>query len=138
MRSNASTPTNSWPPKTRWKAFAPSSKSEQRTGKGSRVPQLIRVLSESDRLPPLEELRRVLPESFDVAVTDGDEESWHSLELRQTDGELVALIERKLAEEGSAIQEFTPHLNNAIAVRATEWLKHYLSHVRTIYTLEPM
>jgi len=86
----------------------------------------------------LEELRRVLPESFDVAVTDGDEESWHSLELRHTDGELVALIERKLAEEGSAIQEFTPHLNNAIAVRATEWLKHYLSHVRTIYTLEPM
>ena len=100
--------------------------------------QVIRVLSESDQLPPLEELRRILPDGFEVVVTEGDEQNWRGLLLRRQRGETVAVIDRKRLQQGEAVQELALRLNNGRPTRAAEWLKHYLSHVTTIYALEPV
>ncbi len=101
------------------------------------MPQILRVLSESDRLPPLEEMRRILPSGFEIVITEGNEQSWSRLVLRDSGGQEITVIERKLAAEGVAIQTFAAQLEKAGPSRAVEWLKHYLAHVKAIYALEP-
>ena len=101
------------------------------------MPQLLRVLSESDRLPPVAELRRVLPGGFEIVVEDGNEQNWRRLHLRHDNGQQIAVIERNPLEEGGAVQDFANDLDSGYPSRAAEWLKHYLSHAKVVYTLEP-
>lgn len=102
------------------------------------MPQFLRVLSESDRLPPLEELRRVLPSAFNIELVEGNDQNWKRLLLRHGSGEDIVVIERTVVEHRSADQAFLFPTEKAQPSRAAEWLRHYLSHVKAIYTLEPL
>lgn len=104
--------------------------------------QHIRVLSESDQIASLEELRKVLPDGFGVVVEDGDEQNWRQLLLRHREGAEVALIERDLVQPGEPgeleIGELMQEIEDARSQRTVEWLKHYLSHVKTVYSMQPL
>jgi hypothetical protein len=103
------------------------------------VAQCIRVLSESELVPSLDELRRLLPGGFEVAVENGVQQDWSRLLLRHRDGAPVARVERELvSNESSVVQELSRGIEEARPRRAVEWLKHYLAHVKTVYSFEPL
>jgi hypothetical protein len=102
----------------------------------------IRVLAESDQKPLLIELRKVLGDSFDVAVEEGDEQNWSQLVLKHKDGQEIALVERdpvapdKLGQQ--ELDELVVEMKDARPLRNGEWLKHYFSHVKVVYAMQPM
>ena len=102
----------------------------------------IRVLAESDQKPLLSELRKVLGDAFDVAVEEGDEESWSQLVLKHKDGLEIALIERDPVSPGELgkqeIDELTSEIESARPARNAEWLRHYFSHVKVVYSMQPL
>ncbi|HWR13658.1 MAG TPA: hypothetical protein VN577_02430 [Terriglobales bacterium] len=102
----------------------------------------LRVLAESDAKAPLAELRTVLGPEFELIVEDGDEQAWSQLLLRHKDGPEIALIERdpvapdELGQQ--ELDELVREMENARPLRAVEWLKHFFTHVKTVYVLHPM
>jgi hypothetical protein len=102
----------------------------------------IRVLAESDQKPSLAELRTVLGPQVEVTVEDGDEQHWSQLVLRHQDGQEIALIERDPVEQGELgtqeIEELITQIDEARASRNAEWLKHYFSHVKVVYAMQPL
>jgi hypothetical protein len=102
----------------------------------------IRVLAESDQKVPLNELRIVLGPRFEVAVEEGDEQTWSRLLLRHKDGGEIALIERDPVSSGELgeieLRELAAEMEHARPARANEWLRHYFSHVKVVYSLQPM
>lgn len=102
----------------------------------------VRVLAESDQKPSLAELRTVLGPQVEVAVKQGDEQQWSQLMLRHKDGPEIALIERDLVAPGELgaqeIEELLAELEDARPLRNAEWLKHYVSHARVVYTMQPL
>ena len=102
----------------------------------------IRVLAESVQRPALAELRTVLGPQVEVAVEEGDEQDWSQLVLRHKDGPEIALIDRDPVgpdEFGTQeIEELVTEMKNARPARNAEWLKHYFSHVKVVYTMQPL
>ncbi len=102
----------------------------------------IRVLAESDQRAPLNELRKVLGDAFEVAVEEGDEQNWSQLVLKHKGGQEIALIERDPVAPGELgqqeIDELTSEIENARPERGAEWLKHYFSHVKVVYEMQPL
>lgn len=102
-----------------------------------------RVLSKDEAFPSLEELAHQLGEhhpTFTLTVEDGSEEEWESLLLSGNDGSEVALIERNPVFDGSVgqdeIAEFLEDIEDAKPESGVEWLKEYLSSVKTIYSFQ--
>jgi hypothetical protein len=102
----------------------------------------IRVLAESDQKPSLSELRTVLGPQVEVVVEEGDEGEWSQLVLRHKDGPGIALIERDRVAPGELgaqeIEELLTEMEDARPSRNVEWLKHYFSHVKVVYTMQPL
>ncbi len=102
----------------------------------------IRVLAESDQKAPLGEVRKILGPDFEVIVEEGIEDDWSQLLLKHSDGPEIALLERDLVSPGELgeqqLQELSAEVEHAQPHRAVEWLKHYFSHVKIVYLLEPM
>jgi hypothetical protein len=106
------------------------------------MPSHIRVLAESDQRPSLAELRTVLGPQIEIAVKDGSEQQWSQLLLRHKDGPEIAIIDRDLVAPGELgsreIEELVTEMDGATPPRNAEWLKHYLSHVKVVYTMQPL
>lgn len=102
----------------------------------------IRVLAESDQRAPLSELRKVLGDAFEVAVEEGDEQNWSQLVLKHKDGQEIALIERDQVAPGELgqqeLDELTAEMEDARPARGAEWLRHYFSHVKVVYEMQPL
>ncbi len=102
----------------------------------------IRVLTESEGRAPLDELRLILGSDFELIVEEGNEQEWSQLLLRHKNGPEIALVERDPVTPGDLgaqeIEELKSEIQSARPQRAVEWLKHYFSHVKTIYSLQPM
>ncbi len=102
----------------------------------------VRVLAESDQKPSLGELRTVLGPQVEVVVEEGDEQEWSQLILRHKDGPEIALIERDLVAPGELgaqeIDELLTDMEDARPSRNAEWLKHYLSHAKVVYRMQPL
>jgi hypothetical protein len=102
----------------------------------------VRVLAESNQEPSLAELRTVLGPNFDIVVREGDEQEWSRLVLRHRDGPEIALIERDLVAPGELgareIEELVAGMDGARPLRNAEWLKHYFSHVKVVYAMQPL
>ncbi len=102
----------------------------------------IRVLAESDQRAPLSELRKVLGDAFEVAVEEGDEQNWSQLVVKHKDGQEIALVERDPVAPGELgqheLDELTMEIENALPARAAEWLRHYFSHVKVVYEMQPL
>jgi hypothetical protein len=102
----------------------------------------IRVLAESDQRAPLSELRKVLGDAFEVAVEEGDEQSWSQLLLKHKDGQEIALIERDPVAPGEIgqeeLDELASEMENSLPARGAEWLRHYFSHVKVVYAMQPL
>jgi hypothetical protein len=102
----------------------------------------VRVLAESDQKPSLAELRTVLGPQVEVVVEEGDEQEWSQLILRHKDGPEIALIERDLVAPGELgaqeIEELLTDMEDARPSRNAEWLKHYLSHAKVVYAMQPL
>lgn len=102
----------------------------------------IRVLAESDQKPPVSELRKVLGDAFEVSVEEGDEQNWSQLVLKHKDGQEIALIERDQVAPGELgqqeLEELTLEMENALPARGAEWLRHYFSHVKVVYAMQPL
>jgi hypothetical protein len=100
----------------------------------------IRVLAESDRKAPLDELRTVLGPLFEIITEHGDEQEWAQLVLRHKDGPEIALIERNVVLPGEpgeqVIGELREEMENARPRRATAWLEHFFSHVKVVYAMQ--
>ena len=103
---------------------------------------LIRVLAESDQKPLLGELRKVLGDAFDIAIEEGDEQNWSQLVLKHKDGQEIALIERDLVAPGELgqqeLDELSDEMKDSKPARAVEWLRHYFSHVKVVYQMQPL
>lgn len=100
----------------------------------------IRVLAESDQRPSLAELRTVLGPQVEVEVGQGGERQWSRLILRHKDGQEIALIERDpvSGELGAQeIEKLLAEIDGARPARNAEWLRHYLTHVKMVYTMQP-
>jgi len=100
----------------------------------------IRVLAESDRKAPLQEIRTVLGPKFQLVVEEGDEQDWRQLLLKHADGPEIALIERdpvvpgeigeqEIDEQMEDVQQFQPK-------SASDWLRSYLSKVKVVYAMQ--
>ena len=102
----------------------------------------IRVLAESDQPPSLVELRTVLGPAFEVAIEEGDEQNWAQLVLRHQDGQEIALIERDPVQPGGLgqqeLDELVEDMKDSRPARAVEWLRHYFSHVKVVYQMQPL
>jgi hypothetical protein len=109
---------------------------------GKIVSSYVRVLAESEQNTPLSELRTVLGTAFEVVAEGGDEPGWSALRLRQTEGPEIAVIRRDPVGEGKSgseeLAELASGMQNASPARAAEWLRHYFSHVKVVYTMEPL
>jgi len=102
----------------------------------------LRVLAESDAAASLAELRVVLGPEFELIVEEGDDQGWSQLLLRHKDAEEIALIERDPVKPGELgeleLDELTHEMEHSRPTRAVEWLKHYFSHVKMVYSMQPM
>ena len=102
----------------------------------------IRVLAESDQKPLLGELRKVLGDAFDIAIEEGDEQDWSQLVLKHKDGQEIALIERDPVAPGELgqqeLDELSDEMKDSKPARAVEWLRHYFSHVKVVYQMQPL
>jgi hypothetical protein len=102
----------------------------------------IRVLAESDQRPSLAELRTVLGPQVEIAVEEGNEQEWSQLLLRHKDGPEIAIIDRDLVAPGELgsqeIEELVAEMDGATPPRNAEWLKHYFSHVKVVYAMQPL
>lgn len=102
----------------------------------------IRVLAESDQKPLLGELRKVLGDAFDIAIEEGDEQNWSQLVLKHKDGQEIALIERDPVAPGELgqqeLDELSDEMKDSKPARAVEWLRHYFSHVKVVYQMQPL
>jgi len=102
----------------------------------------IRVLAESDQKSPLAELRTVLGPEFEIVAEQGDEKDWSQIVLQHRNGQEIALIERDPVAEGELgeveLETLIEEMRDALPSRAVEWLKHYFSHVKVVYALQPM
>jgi hypothetical protein len=102
----------------------------------------LRVLAESDAPAPLSEIRMVLGPEFELIVEDGDEQDWSQLLLKHKQGTEIALIERDPVKPGELgeleLDELTHEMEHSRPTRAVEWLKHYFSHVKMVYSMQPM
>ncbi len=100
----------------------------------------IRVLAESDRKAPLQEIRTVLGPKFELVVEEGDEQDWRQLLLKHVDGPEIALIERDPVQPGELgeeeIAEQMEELGHYQPKSAAEWLQNYLPKVKVVYTMQ--
>ena len=103
---------------------------------------MFEILAESDQKPVLAELRTVLGPQIEVVVEEGDEQDWSQLVLRHKGGPEIASIDRDPVapdEMGTQeIEELVSGVKNARPTRNAEWLKHYFSHVKVVYTMQPL
>ena len=102
-----------------------------------------RVLSKDEEFPSLEELAQQLGEhhpTYKLTVEEGSEEEWESVLLTGSDGSEVALIERNPVFDGSVgqdeIADFLEDIEDAKPDSGAEWLREYLSEVKTIYSFQ--
>src|SRR3954465_11409554 len=102
----------------------------------------IRVLAASDQRPSLAELRTVLGPQVEIAVEEGNEQGLSQLLLRHEDGPEIAIIDRDLVAPGELgsqeIEELVAEMDGATPPRNAEWLKHYFSHVKVVYAMQPL
>ena len=102
----------------------------------------LRVLTESDSAVPLDEIRTVLGPEFELVAEEGDEREWAQLLMRHADGAEIALLKRNRVAPGELGQEELNGLETQILWvrpnRTVEWLIHYFSHVRVVYSMESM
>ncbi len=96
----------------------------------------IRVLTESDNVPSLAELRTVLGPEVEIVVRSGEETQWSELVLRHKGGAEIASVVREASDQER--EALLAGINGARPERGAEWLKHYLSHVKVIYAMQPL
>jgi hypothetical protein len=103
----------------------------------------VRVLAESDDVPPVSDLSRHLEEqkhAGSVVLETGDEEDWLQLAVRDSRSEIVAVLERNPVKEGllgeEEIEEFLEDLEGAKPASAARWLSEYLPSVKCIYAFQ--
>ncbi len=97
----------------------------------------IRVLALKTRIPPLTELRRLLPPSQELNLVEGEESSWSELLLQHKGGIEIAVIERNpvLRGElgGDELNEFIQEVGDEKPESASKWLGQFLPKVKVIY-----
>jgi hypothetical protein len=104
------------------------------------MPYYIRILSP--------DAGTVAPQALKAAVEglgcslsgDSDANEWHELEVQNTSGEPLFVLERNLVFEGSLAQdeiaEFEADVAGCLPKSGAEWLRAYLPSVRTIYAFQ--
>lgn len=107
------------------------------------MPYYTRVLSRDGEFPPLDELAQFIRSEhpqFKLTFEEGTEDEWESLLLSGTDDVEVAVIERNPVFDGSLgqdeIAEFVEDIQDCKPKSGVEWLRNFLSQVKTIYAFQ--
>jgi hypothetical protein len=103
------------------------------------MPYYIRVLSPSEKVIPASELSRGL-ENCALRVEAGTNDAWEHILLAEPDGREIAAIERNVVCAGSLgeeeLNEFLDEVDELQPASGAEWLKTYLSTIKTIYAFQ--
>jgi hypothetical protein len=109
------------------------------------VANFTRVLSRLDEYPSFEEMADLIRDEHPacrLSLEEGDEEEWEILLLSGEDNLEIALVERTSVYSGSLgqdeIADFLEDLRDCKPESGVEWLREYLSTVKTIYTFQPL
>jgi len=109
------------------------------------VANFTRVLSRLDEYPSFEEMADLIHDehpSCRLSLEEGDEEEWEILLLSGEDNLEIALVERNSVYSGSLgqdeISDFLEDLQDCKPGSGVDWLRDYLSTVKTIYTFQPL
>ena len=104
-----------------------------------------RVLSRLEEYPSFEEMADLIRDehpSCRLALEEGDEDEWEILLLSGKENLEIALVERNSVYSGSLgqdeIADFLEDLQDCKPESGVEWLRDYLSTVKTIYTFQPL
>jgi len=109
------------------------------------VANFTRVLSRLEEYPSFEEMADLIRDehpSCRLALEEGDEDEWEILLLSGKENLEIALVERNSVYSGSLgqdeIADFLEDLQDCKPESGVEWLRDYLSTVKTIYTFQPL
>lgn len=99
----------------------------------------IRVLSTTERIIPVSDVARLLKSSM-LTVATGTDDQWDKLLLAHKTGREISVIERNPVTDGSVaaeeLEEFIDELQDAKPTTGAQWLRDYLSKVKTIYAFQ--
>lgn len=102
-----------------------------------------RVFSKQEEFPSLDELVELIASEHpdcQLTVEEGDEQDWQSLLLSTDDGVEIALLQRSPVSQGSLgedeIADFLEDMEECKPETSVEWLREYLSEVKTIYAFQ--
>lgn len=97
----------------------------------------VRLLTPSIKVVPFTDLMLDV-ESGKLA--SGMDDSWEKIEINNPEGSIVSILERKLVSPGSpaetTLAELKSLVDRSYPVSARQWIKQYLSRVKTIYSFE--
>jgi hypothetical protein len=97
----------------------------------------VRLLTASEKVVPFSEIGK---QGNFIKLISGTAAAWEQIEVYQPENKLIAIVERhSLSENSSAANELAQlkdSLGGSYPVNAREWLRKYLSTVKTIYTFQ--
>jgi hypothetical protein len=99
----------------------------------------VRLLTPSLKVVPFTDL---MLDVESVKLAAGMSESWEKIEISNQKGSLISILERKTVSPGSAaettISEIKWSVEHSNPVSARQWIKDYLSRVKTVYSFQLM
>ncbi len=96
----------------------------------------VRLLSPSEETLPFSEIQQ---QGNYILLSEGTEHSWKKIKIYEPRDNLIAVLERHSIFDDS-LEESLVKLNDSIRssypVSAREWIRNYLSRVKTIYSFQ--
>ena len=97
----------------------------------------VRLLTPSLKVVPFTDL---MLDVESVKLASGMADSWEKIEINNPEGSIVAILERKLVSPGSpaetTLAELKSSVDRSFPLSARQWIKQYLSRVKTVYSFE--
>lgn len=97
----------------------------------------VRLLTPAEKTTPFSEILK-LGNSY--KLVSGTDTFWDKIEIYQPEGSLIAILERHPMSDGGPFEnemvKLKSTIENSYPANAREWLRKYLSMVKTIYSFQ--